>query len=342
MLKIGINGLGRIGRAIFRILQNEEEFEIVAINDIDPLIENHAYLLNYDSIYGSLTNKVKVNNQKDSLLSNRRETLFYSESKIEKVPWYSNNIDYVIDSSGIYTNVVGAHKLIQSGIKKVIVTHTPKDSIDQTIIIGANEKVYDPYKHHVISSSICDANACAPVLKTLSDQVGIIDGFITTLHPWLGYQNLLDGNLQSVISPGHYWKDFALGRASTESLIPKPTTLMPAINKALPDLNLNIEAMSFRIPTSIVSASDIVLTLKRRISENDLMEIFYNLSKKYPDVVLINEEPLVSIDFKGIKQSCVIDIRWIKLINEQKMKLVLWYDNEWSYSQRVVDLAKLL
>ena len=342
MIKVGINGFGRIGRAIFRILQNEEEFEVVAINDIDPLIENHVYLVNYDSIYGSLANKVKVSIQRDSLLSKKGDTLFYCEPNIEKVPWYDHNVDLVIDSSGIYANVVAAHKLIQLGIKKVIVTHSPKDSIDKTIIIGANEKLYDAQKQHVISSSICDANACAPVLKTLSDQVGIIDGFITTLHPWLGYQNLLDGNLQSVISPGHYWKDFALGRASTESLIPKPTTLMPAINKALPDLNLNIEAMSFRIPTSIVSASDIVLTLKRRISENDLMEIFYNLSKKYPDVVLINEEPLVSIDFKGIKQSCVIDIRWIKLINEQKMKLVLWYDNEWSYSQRVVDLAKLL
>ena len=341
MLKIGINGFGRIGRAIFRILQNEEELEVVVINDIDPLIDNHIYLVNYDSIYGSLTNKVKANNQKNSLLSKKGETLFYCESNIEKIPWYNHDIDLVIDSSGIYTNVVAAHKLIDSGIKKVIVTHSPKDSIDQTIIISANEKMYDPKKHHVISASICDANACAPVLKTLSDHVGIIDGFITTLHPWLGYQNLLDANLQSVISPGHYWKDFALGRASTGSLIPKPTTLMPAINKALPE-NLNIEAMSFRIPTSIVSASDIVLTLKRRISENDLMEIFYNLSKKYPDVVLINEEPLVSIDFKGIKQSCVIDIRWIKLINEQKMKLVLWYDNEWGYSQRVVDLAKLL
>ena len=162
------------------------------------------------------------------------------------------------------------------------------------------------------------------------------------MHPWLGYQNLVDGSLSSVSSPGHYWKDFALGRASTESLIPKPTTLMSAISHVLPNLNSNIEAMSFRVPTSIVSVSDMVLTLKRKISKNNVLDIFYNLSKKYPSVVLINEDPLVSIDFKGIEQSCVIDIRWIKLINEQKLKLVLWYDNEWGYSKRVVDLMKLL
>jgi len=341
MKKIGINGFGRIGRAVFRIIQSDKNLRIVAINDIDPLVENHAYLANYDSIYGSLTNKIKIGNN-NSLLANMYEIPFYSEPNINKVPWLDHDIDFVIDSSGLYANVVEAHALIKSGIKKVIVTHSPKDSIDQTIIFGVNQEMYDRQKHHVISASNCDANACAPVLNILDKEIGIEDGFITTLHPWLGYQNLLDGSLQSVTSPGHYWDDFALGRASTGSLIPKPTTLMPSINKVLPSLKSKIEAMSFRIPTSIVSASDIVLTLKRRISENEVKEIFWDLSEKFPNVVLINEEPLVSIDFKGIQQSCVIDMRWIKLINKRKIKLVLWYDNEWSYSKRVVDLIKLL
>jgi len=342
MINIGINGFGRIGRAVFRIIQSDKNLRIVVINDIDPLLDNHAYLVNYDSIYGSLTNKVKADNQKNSLLTNKGEILFYSEPNIRKAPWIDHDVDLIIDSSGIYSNVVEAHKLIQSGIKKVIVTHSPKESIDQTIIIGANEKMYDREKHHVISASICDANACAPVLNALDTTFGIEDGFITTLHPWLGYQNLVDGNLHSISNPGHYWKDFALGRSSTDSLIPKPTTLMPAIIKALPDLNLNIEAMSFRIPTGIVSASDMVLTLKDESHENDIKESLFLLSKTYPDTILINEEPLVSIDFKGINQSCVIDMRWIKLINKRKLKIVLWYDNEWSYSRRVVDLIKLL
>jgi len=341
MKKIGINGFGRIGRAVFRIIQSDKNLRIVAINDIDPLVENHAYLANYDSIYGSLTNKVKIGNN-NSLLANMYEIPFYSEPNIKKVPWLDHDIDIVIDSSGLYANVVEAHALIKLGIKKVIVTHSPKDSIDQTIIIGANEKMYDPQKHHVVSASICDANACAPVLKILDKEIGIEDGFITTLHPWLGYQNLVDGSLQSVSSPGHYWNDFALGRASLDSLIPKNTTLIPAMLKALPEMNQNIHAMSFRVPTAIVSASDINLTLNKNIKDGDLIELFAELVSKYPHVVSTNEESLVSIDFKGIDQSCVIDIRWLKVVNNNKMKIVLWYDNEWGYSKRVVDVVDLV
>ncbi len=341
MLKVGINGFGRIGRAIFRIINQKKNIKIVAINDIDPLVDNHVYLANYDSIYGTLGKKIKINKQKNGFHTDSGEIPFYCESNIEDVPWINHEVDVVIDSSGIYSNVIAAHNIINQGVKKVVVTHAPKDSIDQTIIIGANEGAYDPQKHHVISSSICDANACAPVLKILADKVGITDGFITTLHPWLGYQNLVDSNLKSVVSPGHYWKDFALGRASMGNLIPKETTLMPAVLKALPELNQDIQAMSFRVPTAIVSASDMTLTLKKSIKLTELIEIFSKLSNKYPDVVMINEESLVSIDFKGISQSCVIDLRWLKIINQNKLKVILWYDNEWGYSNRTVDVVEL-
>lgn len=340
MIRVAINGFGRIGRSVFRILQSKPNFQIVAINDIDPLIENHAYLINYDSLYGKLTDKVKVSNN-NFLLPDSNRVAFYSEKNIEDVPWDNDGVDIIIDASGLYSNVVGSHKITNSMIKKVVVTHSPKDSIDQTVIIAANEDNYISDKHHVVSSSICDANACAPVLKLLNDQIGINDGFITTLHPWLGYQNLVDASLKSVSSPGHYWKDFALGRASSDSLIPKNTTLMPAIKKALPELNQEIHAMSFRVPTAIVSASDLTLDLKKTIIESDLIEIFNKVAKKYPEVILINSESLVSIDFKGIPQSCVIDLRWIKIINDRKLKIVLWYDNEWGYSNRVVDVAQL-
>ncbi|SVD26032.1 uncharacterized protein METZ01_LOCUS378886, partial [marine metagenome] len=228
MIKLGINGFGRIGRAIFKILQNDRNMKVVAVNDIDPLIENHAYLLNYDTVYGQLSKKVKADQQNNILVSNSNKIAFFSEQNIEDVPWGDSDIDVIIDSSGIYSNVKGSHKIINSIVQKVIITHSPKDSIDQTIIIAANENRYLKDKHHVISSSICDANACAPVLKLINENFGIEDGFVTTLHPWLGYQNLVDGSVQSVSSPGHYWKDFALGRASQDSLIPKKTTLMSA------------------------------------------------------------------------------------------------------------------
>ena len=341
MMKIGINGFGRIGRAIFRVNESNPLFEITAINDIDPLIKNHAYLLNYDSIYGSLENKVSVSKDNHFLKIDGKRIAFYSKEKIDDIPWENHNTDIVIDSSGIYDNVVNSYNLLNRGIHKVIVTHSPNDSVDHTIIIGANEKTFNSSKHHIISSSICDANACAPILKIINEELCITGGFITTLHPWLSYQNLLDGSLRSVSSPGHYWSDFALGRSSSESLIPKPTTLVPAMRKVLPKITGDIHAMSFRVPTSIVSASDIVLSLKKNTSFETVEKMFRQLENLYPDVVLINNESLVSIDFKGIRQSCVVDVRWLTVIRN-KLKLILWYDNEWGYANRVIDIIKLL
>ena len=341
MLKVGINGFGRIGRAIFRINESNPTFLITAINDMDPLIENHAYLVNYDSVYGSIEKKLSVSKDNKFLRIDGQKIAFYSKEKIDDVPWKDHDIDIVIDSSGIYENVIKSYNLLKQGINKVIITHSPNDSVDHTLVIGANENSFDISKHHIISSSICDANACAPILKIIDEELSIVDGFITTLHPWLGYQNLLDGSLRSVSSPGHYWSDFALGRSSTESLIPKPTTLVTALQKVLPEITSNIFAMSFRVPTSIVSASDMVLSLKKHTTVQFIEELFIELEKLYPDVVRINNESLVSIDFKGIRQSCVIDMRWLKVF-QNKVKLVLWYDNEWGYSNRIIDLIKLL
>ena len=339
MIKVGINGFGRIGRSIFRINEIEKNFDVVAINDVDPLIENHAYLLNYDSLYGSLDKKISVSGN-SFVKDNGEKIMFFNTDKIDHVPWKDSGVDVVIDSSGIFDNVLRSHNLINKELKKVIVTHSPSKSIDRTLILAANEDSYNNSNDNVISSSICDANACAPVLRVLENEIGIIDGFITTLHPWLGYQNLLDGSTRSVSSPGHYWSDFALGRSSIDSLIPKPTTLVPALERVLPNLKNNLHAMSFRVPTSIVSASDIVLTLKKKTSNESIKALFKDLERTYPDVVLTNEESLVSIDFKGIKQSCVIDFRWIKTFGD-KVKLVIWYDNEWGYSNRILDLIKL-
>ena len=341
MLKVGINGFGRIGRAIFRINEYEPVFEVSAINDIDPLIENHAYLANYDSVYGSLKNKVSVSKNKKYIKNGKKSIAFYSKEHIDEIPWKNNDVDIVIDSTGIHDNVVNSRKIIKQGIQKVVITHSPSKFVDHTIIIGANENTFINSKHNVLSSSICDANACAPVLKILDEEFGIIDGFITTLHPWLGYQNLLDGSLRSVSNPGHFWSDYALGRSSTESLIPKPTSLVAALRKVLPNCKNNLHAMSVRVPTSIVSASDMVLSLEKQISPKLIKEILSELEHKYPDVIKLNRESLVSIDYKGIKQSCVIDLQWLEIINN-KLKLILWYDNEWGYSNRVIDLVKLI
>ena len=241
MIKIGINGFGRIGRALFRINLAHQEFQIVAINDIDPDIHNIAYLLKYDTTYGKLQHD-KIDVKGDCLIENGNKIKVFCKEKIQDVPWSNFDVDIVIDSSGIFQNVIDANKLLEQGVKKVIITHSPKNGIDFTYMNGVNEHLYNKNEHHIISSSICDANAVAPFFKLINDEYGIEMGDVTTLHPWLSYQNLLDGNMKSVSSPGHYWKDYALGRSSSGSLIPKDTSLVPAMQQVLPKIGETLHA----------------------------------------------------------------------------------------------------
>jgi len=327
MIRIGINGFGRIGRAIFRINEINSLFKVVAINDIDPNVENHAYLLKYDTIYGKFDGHVSSENGNMKMVVNDKVIQFYDKEKINEVPWEKHNIDIVIDGSGIYENVILCRNIIKKGsVKKVIITHSPKDGVDHTIIFGVNESTYDSTIHNIVSTSICDSNASGPVLKLLDDEFGIDYGYITTLHPWLSYQNLVDGSLRSVSSPGHFWKDFALGRASTESLIPKPTTLVSALKKVMPEISGNLDAISFRIPTGIVSSSDLTITLKNGVTVSDLNDLFKRKSMKNDSVTGYQEDQLVSIDFKGISESVIVDGRFTRVLKGKTTKLVLWYD----------------
>tara|TARA_B100001250_G_C19810694_1_gene795569 strand:- start:3327 stop:4097 length:771 start_codon:yes stop_codon:yes gene_type:complete len=252
-------------------------------------------------------------------------------------------VDIIIDSSGVQHNVEQSRKSISSGLaKKIITTHSPKSGVDKTIIFGVNEESYLPSEHNVVSTSICDSNASGPILNILEEEYGIKHGFITTLHPWLSYQNLVDGSLRSVTSPGHYWKDYALGRASTESLIPKSTTLVNALEKVIPNICKNIEAFSYRVPTGIVSSSDMTIRLKTEVNSESLNNLFKRKSQLDESVIGYQEGQLVSIDFKGIRESTFVDGRWTKVLNGKTVKLVLWYDNEWGYSYRVFDMVNYM
>jgi glyceraldehyde 3-phosphate dehydrogenase len=277
------------------------------------------------------------------MIINNDEIKFYDKTCITEVPWEKHDVDIIIDSSGIYDNVVSSHNLIKNKtIKKIIVTFSPKDSVDKTIIFGVNEDTFNPQKHHVISTSICDANAAGPALKLLDDEVGVDHGFITTLHPWLSYQNLLDGSLRSVESPGHFWKDYALGRSSILTVIPKPTTLVRALHEVMPIISKNMEALSFRVPTNIVSTSDLTINLKNSVSVKDINELFKSKAAEKTALLGYNDEQLVSTDFKGISESIIIDGRWTRIMNGKTIKCILWYDNEWGYSNRVVDMVRLI
>ncbi len=341
MIRIGINGFGRIGRAIFRQVLDNENVKVVALNDIDSDLDNHAYLLKYDTTYGKLKNH-KVSVSDGALNVDDKKFIFYSRPDISKVPWNKHNVDVVIDSSGVSDNVHSAHALISNAVvKKVVVTHAPSSGIDATVMIGVNDYSYDQAKHHVIGSSICDANAVAPFFKAIDDAFGIQLAEVTTLHPWLQYQNLLDGTVGSVSNPGHFWKDYALGRSSVGSLIPKETTLVKALEPVIPGIGGRMHAASFRTPTSIVSAADGVFLLASETDISDVLQVLKKYCNNNPDVLHLDGRSLISIDYAGIDCAAIVDTRWLNLNGGKLLKFVLWYDNEWGYASRALKVAEL-
>ena len=342
MLKIGINGFGRIGRAIFRSNLNKNFFEIVAINDINTDVGNIAYQLNYDTLYDQLKDKFKVD--KGHIYNNNYDLKVFHEKHIDDVEWKSRGIDIVIDASGILDNVLRGYATIKKqGVKKVIVTHSPNE-VDFTMVLGANEDKLDILKHHVISSSICDATAIGPVLKIIKDNFGISSGHLTTLHPWLGYQNLMDGPASSWSVPGEIYHHFALGRSAIGNMIPKPTSALNACCKVVDSISPElIGSYSIRTPTHIVGCADITLVLKEESTQDEVIKVFedYSNTQKW-DIINNNFDPLVSIDFKSSEFSANVDHRFTSLVQGNMLKLVLWYDNEWGYATKVCEQVKYI
>ena len=337
MKKLGINGFGRIGRAVARANQIKRKFELVAVNDINPHIDNMAYLLKYDSTYGHYPVDVSVG--KKSLVIDGKHVTYSSESDISKVSWDSRQVDVVVDSSGIAKNIDLSHKIISnSDVSKVVVTHS-SDSVDNEVVMGVNCDSLSS-GDNVVSNSICDANAIAHVMKWINDEYGIESGSITTLHPWLSYQNIVDGPAISQSNPGVVWKDFSLGRSSVSSVIPKNTTAMTAVEKVIPALKGKVMSFSYRIPTGIVASSDLTIRIKKQICQEDLVT-FINEKINESPYVSANSESLISHDYEGNDSSAIIDMQWLKVQGDM-IKIVLWYDNEFGYSSRVLDLAAKL
>ncbi|TVP82015.1 MAG: aldehyde dehydrogenase [Puniceicoccaceae bacterium] len=341
MVTIGINGFGRIGRALTRINLRHKKYRLAAINDIDQDIDNHAYLLKYDTSYGKLRDD-KVEVEGDLIKVNGDAIKTFSEREIKDVPWGQLGIDVVIDASGVLQNVLQAKEALTGSVKKVIVTHAPNQGIDFSYMYGVNSEQYDKSRHDVISSSICDANALGPFYTLVDHEFGIELGEVTTLHPWLSYQNLLDGTLQSVSSPGHQWRDFALGRSSVGSLIPKETTLCGAMTKLVPDSIEKLHAFSFRTPTSIVSSIDGAFLLRKETTLEEVHDALKTYTETYPGVLKLDARSLVSIDYLGNECGAAVDLRWLHLNRGKMLKFVLWYDNEWGYASRVYDMINRL
>lgn len=339
-IRIGLNGFGRIGRCLARITAQRPGFEIVAVNDLTDR-ENLVYLYNYDSTYGRPSPRAESHSERGLSLQGKFVG-FHSQHSIVDVPWEEYDVDVVVDATGVHDNVLGARKLIESErVSKVLITHSPPDEVDRYVIMGVNDHEYDPAADHVVSATICDANAIAHVLVALEEEFGVAGGLVTTLHPWLSYQNVVDGPVGWQRFPGAYWNEYALGRSSVMNMIAKETTAITALKPILPDLERRIAAISFRTPTSIVSIADLSLQLDRPGSTDEVASVMSSRFDGSPYVHL-NDEPRVSIDYAGEPYSAVIDLNWVRMSGDHLLKMVLWYDNEWGYSSRVLDLAKLV
>jgi len=342
MVRVGINGFGRIGKAIFRTNLKKKKFKIVAINDINPDIGNIVYQLNYDTLYDTLSKKFKYEN--DVIYNDEHSIKVFKNKHIDEVNWKFHDVDIVIDASGILENVLRAKSAIEKqNLKKIVVTHSPNE-VDFTMVLGANEEKLDITKHNVISSSICDATALAPVLKLVHENFNIQSGYITTLHPWLNYQTLMDGPSSSWSVPGEIYHHYAMGRSAIGNMIPKPTSALNATCKVVSGISENIiGSFSYRTPTAIVGSADITLNLEKSTTKEKIIEIFESVENNQSlDIIHNNFEPLVSLDFKKSEFSAIIDHRWTDVIADNVLKLVLWYDNEWGYSTRVVDQVSFI
>lgn len=339
-LRIGINGFGRIGRAITRILLGRGHHQVVHVNDLNTDTANLAYLLKYDTTYGRLAGAIAGS---DGAITIGDQTIRVTHRHdIAEVDWATSGVDVVIEATGVGRNEQSARGVL-GPVRNVLVTNACP-SADFTLVFGATESRLDPAKHRLISTSICDAIAVAPVLDVLHRRFGIDYGFVTTLHPWLSYQNLMDGPARSQAYPGATYSHYPLGRASVGALIPKPTTVVSACERIVPELAGILKCMSYRVPTACVSTADLSLHLQADATEDAIHATLQALreSQQGREVVRITDEPLISVDYLGDPHSCIIDTRWLMLNRGRQLKVVLWYDNEWGYGSRVVDALDLL
>jgi len=339
---VGVNGFGRIGRCVAKQVAAHDQMDLVAINDVADNVDNLLYLYNYDSHYGRANPRAERIGSTNTCRIGRHDVEVFRQANVADAEWQRLEVDLLVDSSGITDNVTGCQKLVASGsVRKAVITHSPDNDVDAYVIMGVNDDTYDSAHHHVVSNTICDANAIAHVLLALDEQFGITRGMVTTLHPWLSFQNLVDGPVPWQARPGAYWSDFSLGRSSVNAMIPKNTTVISALQPVLPTIPPRFSALSYRVPTQVVCSADLTVDVREPTDRDGLLQFFNDRFDGSP-YVTIDDESLVSTDFVGQSQSASIDARWLNVVDERMLKVVLWYDNEWGYSSRVVDLLSMI
>lgn len=326
MVKVGINGFGRIGRNVFRAALNNPNLEIVAVNDLTDT-KTLAHLLKYDTTHGTLDATVEA--KEGAIVVNGKEIKVFSERDPGALPWAEYGVEIVVESTGIFTAKEKAELHLKGGAKKVIISAPAKDE-DITIVMGVNEDQYDPKAHTVISNASCTTNCLAPFAKVLNDKFGIVKGMMTTIHSYTNDQQVLD--------LPH--KDLRRARAAAENIIPSTTGAAKAVALVLPELKGKLNGMAMRVPTPNVSVTDLVAELKVNVTVEEVNRVLKEAAEgPLKGILAYSEEPLVSSDYNGNPHSSIIDALSTMVVEGNMVKVVSWYDNEWGYSNRVVDLA---
>ena len=326
-VKVAINGFGRIGRHCLRNSLNNDQVEVVAINDVGN-VETMSHLFKYDSVYGTFPGEVKVENE--DLVVNDSRIKMLQEKEPEKLPWGELDVDIVLEATGIFKDRESAKKHLDAGADRVIIT-APAKNEDITIVLGVNEDDYNPEEHRIISNASCTTNCVAPVVKVLDDEFGIEKAQMTTVHSYTNDQQILD--------LPH--KDLRRARAAGENIIPTTTGAAKAVSLVLPHLDGKIDGFAMRVPTPTVSIVDLTCTVNTdKVTREEVNEKFKEASQgELEGIMGYNEEPLVSMDYKGSTQSAVVDGISTMVVQDNMVKAVAWYDNEWAYALRVIDLA---
>jgi glyceraldehyde 3-phosphate dehydrogenase len=329
-IKVGINGFGRIGRNVLRASLNDSNIEFVAVNDLtDP--KTLAHLLKYDSILGNLPNKITAG--ADSISVDNKTIKVFKERDPAKLPWESVGAQVVLESTGHFTDANEAKKHMRGPVKKVIIS-APAKNEDVTLVLGVNEQVYDPAKHHVISNASCTTNCLAPVAKVVNDNFKIVSGTMTTIHSYTNDQVILD----------FPHKDLRRARAAAISMIPTSTGAAKALKLVIPELAGKLDGFAMRVPTPNVSVVDLVVWVEKKTTKEELNATLKKASESGPlkGYLGYEENELVSADFKGDSRSSIVDAPMTLVVGGNCVKVIAWYDNEWGYSCRVRDLINYL
>jgi len=328
-VRIGINGFGRIGRNVLRASLGDPSLEFVAINDLTDA-PTLRHLLTYDSVHGRLT--VPVEAKEDQLIVNGKPIKILAQKDPKDLPWQELRVDYVIESTGRFTEREGAGRHLSAGAKKVIISAPSKDP-DVTLVLGVNDQTYDPKAHHIVSNASCTTNCLAPVAKVLLDLYGIKHGLMTTIHSYTNDQNLLD--------LPH--KDLRRARAAALSMVPTSTGAAKALHLVIPQLKGKMGGMAVRVPTPNVSLIDLTAELERDATAEEVNAAFRGAAEgALKGILQYSDEPLVSVDLNGNPHSAILDAQLTMGIDKRMVKVIAWYDNEWGYSCRVRDLIKFM